>query len=371
MALEDDVWEAVRPPFRPTYKADSNMAFATQLGQRSVAKTGQGERYLSAADARAQLARIVNRTPDVLVKVTGRPKGGGHTNAHLAYISRHGKLGVETRDGEYLTTRQEIAERADEWSDDAAWRKTASVSSVSMVFSMPEGTDPESVLGAVRALAYRELGDNHDYVMALHTDTERPHVHLAVQAQGDDRRRFNPGREQLFSFREQFALELRKRGIEASATPRRARGVGRAGSSMALRQIRDRYVIGAGAPAREDLRAAQHSVAVIRGQASHPPFVDKAKARWEAIRGAYANASAALLKSDNSEDRALGKDLAEFSESHVGMEMTPETLVRTYQKQVASIEGVNKGDASQRVPDPNESSNIGDLFPKTPPIRSR
>lgn len=371
MALEDDVWEAVRPPFRPTYKADSNMAFAAQLGRRSTSKAGQGERYLSAAAARAQLARIVNRAPEVLVKVTGRPKGRGHTNAHLAYISRHGKLGVETRDGEYLTTRQEIAERAAEWSDDAAWRKTASVSSVSMVFSMPEGTDPDSVLGAVRALATRELGDNHDYVMALHTDTERPHVHLAVQAQGDDRRRFNPGREQLFSFREQFALELRKRGIEASATPRRARGVGRAGSSMALRQIRDRYVIGAGAPAREDLRAAQHSVAVIRGQASHPAFVDKAKARWEAIRGAYAKASAALLKSDNKEDRALGKGLAEFTASHGGMEMTPESLVRTYQKQMATIEGIDKPSQTRSVPDPNDPNSIGDLSPKPPPMRSR
>lgn len=355
MALEDDVWEAVRPPFRPTYKADSNMAFAAKLGRRSTSKVGQGERYLSAAAARAQLARIVNRTPEVLVKVTGRPKGRGHTNAHLAYISRHGKLGVETRDGEYLTTKEEIAERAAEWSDDAAWRKTASVSSVSMVFSMPAGTDPESVLGAVRALAYRELGDNHDYVMALHTDTERPHVHLAVQAQGDDRRRFNPGREQLFSFREQFALELRKRGIEASATPRRARGVGRAGSSMALRQIRDCYVIGAGGPAREDLRAAQHSVAVMRGQASHPPFVDRAKARWETIRGAYAKASAALLKSGSEEDRTLGEGLAEFTATHGGVEMTPESLVRTYQKQMASIEGVDKGSLETDKPPPARS----------------
>lgn len=355
MALEDDVWEAIRPPFRPTYKPDSNMAFAAQLGRRSTSKVGQGERYLSAVAARAQLARIVNRTPEVLVKVTGRPKGRGHTNAHLAYISRHGKLGVETRDGEFLTTKQEIADRAAEWSDDAAWRKTASVSSVSMVFSMPEGTDPESVLGAVRALACRELGDNHDYVMALHTDTERPHVHLAVQAQGDDRRRFNPGREQLFSFREQFALELRKRGIEASATPRRARGVGRAGSSMALRQIRDRYVIGAGAPAREDLRAAQHSVAVIRGQASHPQFVDKAKARWEAIRGAYAKASAALLKSGSEDDRALGKSLAEFTARNGDVEMMPESLVRTYQKQMASIEGIDKGSLEPDKPPPSRS----------------
>src|SRR3546814_18634634 len=74
------------------------------------------------------------------------------------------------------------------------------VSSVSLIFSMPEGTDPEKVLGAVRALAHAELSDNHDYVLALHTDTPRPHVHLTVQAEGLDRNRFNPRPVQLNRF---------------------------------------------------------------------------------------------------------------------------------------------------------------------------
>jgi type IV secretion system T-DNA border endonuclease VirD2 len=367
MAFEDDVWEAIRPPFRPSYKADSNEAFVAGLGRRS---TGQRVQYLTAKEARAQLSRIINRAPEVLVKVTGRPKGRGHTNAHLAYISRHGKLGVETRDGEYLTSKQEIAERAAEWSDDAAWRETASVSSVSMVFSMPEGTDPDAVLGAVRTLAFRELGDNHDYVMALHTDTERPHVHLAVQAEGDDRKRFNPGREELFRFREQFALELRKRGIEASATPRRARGVGRAGSSMALKQIRDRYVIGSGAPAREDIRAAQHSVAVIRGQAAQPAFVDKAKSRWEVIRASYTKASAALLKSGDDDDRELGRRLVTFATGHSGVEMKPESLVRTYRKQMASVGELDNSRAPELEPGKSVTPDSSDL-PIRPPAEKR
>src|SRR3546814_9944786 len=78
---------------------------------------------------------------------------------------------------------------------------------------MPEGTDPEKVLGAVRALAHAELSDNHDYVLALHTDTPRPHVHLTVQAEGLDRNRFNPRPVQLNRFRERFARELRAREI--------------------------------------------------------------------------------------------------------------------------------------------------------------
>ena len=364
MAFEDDVWEAIRPPFRPKYKPDSNIHFVEGFGRGG----GFDAHGLSADSARAHLARLVRRTPEVLVKVTGRPKGRGHTIGHLAYISRHGKLGVETRDGELLTSKEEIAERASEWSDDAAWRKMASVSCVSMVFSMPAGTNPESVLGAVRSLAYRELGDNHDYVMALHTDTDRPHVHLAVQAQGDDRRRFNPGREELHRFREQFAIELRKRGIEASATPRRARGVGRAGSSMALRQIRDRHAIGSGVPARDDVRAAQHSVAVIRGQASHPVFVAKAKERWASISEAYRRAVAALERSEATNDRDLARSLEAFVTGRPAPEMMPEILVRAYERQMAEIgEGANLGidvdmnGKGREVSDP----------PKTPPTRGR
>ena len=47
-------------------------------------------------------------------------------------------------------------------------------------------------IGAVRAPGHAEFGDNHDYALALHTDTPRPHVRLAVQAEGFDRTRFNP-----------------------------------------------------------------------------------------------------------------------------------------------------------------------------------
>ena len=100
--------------------------------------------------------------------------------AHLEYIGRKGGIDIETRDGEILTSKGDIDDRAAEWSDTLQWRSRPTVSSVSMIFSMPEGSEPDKVLGAVRALAHAELSDNHDYVMALHTDTPRPHVHLTV-----------------------------------------------------------------------------------------------------------------------------------------------------------------------------------------------
>ncbi|MFT2520659.1 hypothetical protein ACMWQB_31125, partial [Escherichia coli] len=69
-------------------------------------------------------------------------------------------------------------------------------------------------------------------------------VHVTVAARGDTGKRFNPRPQTLHHYRERFAEELRARGVTAEATPRAARGVGRAGQSMALNRMRQRYMAG-------------------------------------------------------------------------------------------------------------------------------
>src|SRR3546814_4378504 len=70
------------------------------------------------------LARIVRKAPEVVVKVTGRQRGGSHIKAHLDYIGRKGDVEIETRDGEILTAKEDIAERVAEWSDTLQWRRS-------------------------------------------------------------------------------------------------------------------------------------------------------------------------------------------------------------------------------------------------------
>jgi type IV secretion system T-DNA border endonuclease VirD2 len=319
MGLESALWEATRPPFRVRYIHDPTSTPRVPLYASYGVATGP--------TARAKLARIVRKAPEVVVKVTGRQRGGNHVKGHLGYIGRKGDVEIETRDGEVLTAKEDIADRAAEWSDTLEWRSRPTVSSVSLVFSMPAGTDPDKVLGAVRALAHAELSDNHDYVLALHTDTPRPHVHLTVQAEGLDRIRFNPRPVQLNRFRERFARELRARGVAAEATPRRARGQGIAGSSMALVKLRARLrTEGSRQMTQSDRRTNEQAIAVARGQEQLPPFIAAGTVRWREIRCAYEQTAAALDATGQSDDRALASDVRAFLDKNHGMNATPEVF---------------------------------------------
>jgi type IV secretion system T-DNA border endonuclease VirD2 len=329
MGLESALWEATRPAFRVRYIHDPASTPRVPL----YASYG----FATGPTARAKLARIVRKAPEVVVKVTGRQRGGNHVKAHLDYIGRKGEVGIETRDGEVLTSKEDIAERAAEWSDTLQWRSRPTVSSVSMIFSMPEGTDPDKVLGAVRALAHGELSDNHDYVLALHTDTPRPHVHLTVQAEGIDRTRFNPRPVQLNRFRERFARELRARGVAAEATPRRARGQGIAGSSIALVKLRARLrTEGSRQITQSDRRTNEQAIAVARGQDQLPPFIAAGTVRWREIRQAYEQTAAALDATGQSDDRALANDVRAFLDKHQGMNATPEVFAAHYARRMSA-----------------------------------
>ena len=341
MGLESALWEASRPAFRVRYIHDPTGPPLTPL----YASYG----VANAKTARAKLARIVRGAPEVVVKVTGRQRGGSHVKAHLEYIGRKGDVEIETRDGESLTAKEDIAERAAEWSDTLQWRSRPTVSSVALIFSMPEGTDPDKVLGAVRALAHAELSDNHDYVLALHTDTPRPHVHLTVQAEGLDRKRFNPRPVQLHRFRERFARELRERGVAAEATPRRARGQGIAGSSMALVKLRARLASGTSRVMTDaDRRTNEQAIAVAQGRAELPPFIAKGKTRWQEIHHAYSLAAAALDATGQADDKTLAGDVRGFLDRHPEMNATPEIFAARHARNL----DVNRTKLELPSPDP-------------------
>ena len=182
-----------------------------------------------------QIRRTVRRTPEVMVKVTGGGKNSSAVAAHFAYISRKGKLEIETDEGGRITGTD--AQRTFL----AAWHLELSAGQYrgprdrrtqareaklvhKIVLSMPAPTPPERVLAAARAFAREKFGVRHRYAMVLHTDQAHPHVHLVVKAEDEYGRRLHIDKPMLREWREDFARTMREQGIAANATSRVIRG---------------------------------------------------------------------------------------------------------------------------------------------------
>jgi hypothetical protein len=182
-----------------------------------------------------QIRRTVQRAPEVVVKVL--PKDANDLKAvrrHLGYIGRYGKLELEGDDGERLQGRIGKA-LTDDWDLDIdEVRRQSKLAATKgrqppkiahkLMFSMPAGTPPEKVMGAVRNLAREEFWGQHRYAFTLHTDEDHPHVHLVLKAVSEQGVRLNIKKATLRHWRSEFARNLRLLGVAANATERAVRG---------------------------------------------------------------------------------------------------------------------------------------------------
>lgn len=297
----EDVW---RPP----------VAARPRLTRAVLRPAGQ-----SLDDVRARLVRVANRAPEVMVKVTGKTRDPGHLRAHLDYISRNGELELETEEGGLIASRAGVKELAVGWAaEQLADRRSRPDApfSHSVILSMPAGTNELALRDAARAFAADTFAGRHEYVFTLHTDTPRPHVHLSVCSRGHTGARLNPKKADLERWRQAFAQALRDRGVEAEATPRRARGVTRKAERTPLRKFRDRHEAGRGPMDRVGRAAYQEAAkAAFQGDTSPRPWERKTLERQAGVRRTYL-AQAELLKLSRSPaDRALGEKVEAFVRS--------------------------------------------------------
>jgi hypothetical protein len=184
-----------------------------------------------------QIRRTVRRTPEVMVKVL--PRASNDLKAvgkHLDYIGRNGALDIETENGEHLSS-QVGSDLLNDWDldlDDV--RRQGDLTATKgrnppklvhkLMFSMPPGTPPDKVLGAVRNFAREEFWGQHRYALVLHTDEPHPHVHLVLKAVNERGVRLNIKKATLRHWRSEFARNLRLLGVPANATERAVRGQG-------------------------------------------------------------------------------------------------------------------------------------------------
>lgn len=257
----------------------------------------------------ARIVRLARRAPEVMVKVTGKTRDGGHLRAHLDYISRNGALALEGPYGERLEGRAAIRDVAADWTAEARMergRRDAPLTR-SIVLSMPAGTDARRLEDAARAFAREVFGERFPFVMALHDEGRHPHVHLTVRCLGSAGERLNPRKADLQLWREAFAARLRERGIAAEATPRRARGIVHKGERAPVRKMRERFQRGEG-PAPRVLSGAGREARA--GELAPAPWVAAIAARQAKIRRGLLALALALDRSGRSEARSVGVALA-------------------------------------------------------------
>jgi hypothetical protein len=185
-----------------------------------------------------QIQRTVRRTPEAVVKVLARASNDiKAVGKHMDYIGRKGELELETDDGERVSGRKG-KDLLDDWDldlDDVRRQATLAAKKGrkppklvhKLMFSMPPGTQPDKVLGAVRNFAREEFWGQHRYAFVLHTDEPHPHVHLVLKAVDEQGVRLNIKKATLRHWRSEFARNLRMLGVEANATERAVRGEAR------------------------------------------------------------------------------------------------------------------------------------------------
>lgn len=260
---------------------------------------------------RAKLERIVRRAPEVMVKITGRTKDVAHLKSHLAYITRNGELDAETEQGATLAGRSGLKDLHQRWEDDAGLdnkRRRDGSLSINIILSMPAGTDAIAVKESARAFAIETFGYNHDYVFVQHLDNKHPHVHLTVRSLGHDGKRLNPRKADLQAWRERFAGELRLRGVEAEATPRRTRGRVRKADRGAVLAMRKRKIM----PDVDRLARKEVLSEVRAGKTAKHTWDEQIKSRQEAIRRRYLDYAAELQRSGVPADRELAREVRQF-----------------------------------------------------------
>ncbi len=249
-----------------------------------------------------------------LVKITGRTRGAQHLKKHLDYVTRNGRLVAETRDGEVLTSRDSVRALYDDWLQDNAvlanGRNTLqAVQSVSIILSMPPGSPPDRVQEAARTWARETFADRHDWLMARHDDKDHPHVHVTVRSVGNDGRRLTAGPKELQGWRERFAQELRRHGVEAEATPRQARGQVRKSAPIAVHKIEGRGTVPAARRREVNLAAREANTATPRPALGWEAKIGQ---RQRAIQQAYLDRAELLSGGNNPVDRQLAKDIIRF-----------------------------------------------------------
>jgi hypothetical protein len=246
-----------------------------------------------------------------LVKISSYGKGKTKVCNHLSYISRKGELDLEDQDGTLISGLEAQERLVDDWAADFG-DNARSRDTVHMVLSTLEGTDPEQVKEAAREFLAKEFQGNHPYVFALHEDTGKPHVHVAVKMKGEDGKKLDPRKADLDRMRKRFAEICRSKGIKLEAIRRYERGLGGKSTKSELYQMKRRGK----KPDVDSKLEKRVKEEVSEKDFNKKPWEDKMKARNQLIRKRYIEAARkAAQAAKNSKEKPQKKAFEHIAKS--------------------------------------------------------
>ncbi|MDT8880301.1 relaxase/mobilization nuclease domain-containing protein [Halomonas saccharevitans] len=167
---------------------------------------------------------MTNSKNEVIVRVVGHAYNAHQIQQGLIDISKDGAVELEDERGFITKGEDEVCDLAKDWSQDRGKRRKNTRDTTNIIMSIQAIIDPSDMKNSVREFAKRQFGQNHQYVIALHTDTDNPQVHLTVKNLGYDGHRLHVKKGDPQKWRELFAAELGSQGIKAKATLRASRG---------------------------------------------------------------------------------------------------------------------------------------------------
>ncbi len=239
----------------------------------------------------ADRLRVARKLPQAVVKISSHNSGKPQVRARLHYVSREGALAIETDEGITLDGLEEVDRLVDDWAADFGSRVN-SRDTMSLVISLPAGTDADKAVDAAREFFAETFAENHEYAFAGHDDTDNFHMHLVVKARGRDGKPMRATRRDPQLWRQAFAEKAREQGIELDASPRWARGTGRRTPPTAVFEIRRR-----GETPQVDKKAAKEAVARARDPKDRPSESERAiRSINTRERVAFAKEAAAVAK---------------------------------------------------------------------------
>ncbi|AIR81579.1 nickase/relaxase (plasmid) [Campylobacter fetus subsp. venerealis 97/608] len=236
---------------------DEDIFKAKRVIKRFEAK--QKSTYIYSIKSKKNISYLNKKnSKEVVVKITGSAKDFEGLKGHIKYISRNGDIELFSSDNEIFTGKNDFKNAITNFnSGDKIPTKNELFTNgkkpkretLNFVFSMRDHLQaPANKIQEAAIKTLKEKFPNNYFLAAIHNDTDNPHCHICLKITDAYGKRINPKKSDLDDIRKNFALELNRMNIDATATIRKKVKLGKDGKIIDEPEVKSQHyeVVGFG-----------------------------------------------------------------------------------------------------------------------------